>query len=64
VAIVPVPAADVPVSATVVAKKIDWWKNKCKKTIEHENRDFNCGIGRIKQLDVNAGQRQWDMEKK
>jgi hypothetical protein len=26
--------------------------------------DFNCEIGRIKQLDVNAGQRQLDMKKK
>jgi hypothetical protein len=34
-----VPVANIPVSATIVAKKIDWWKNKCKKTVEHENRN-------------------------
>jgi hypothetical protein len=26
--------------------------------------DFNCEIGKIKQLDVSAGQRPLDMEKK
>jgi hypothetical protein len=34
------------------------------KTIEHEKLHFNYEIGKIEQLDVNAGERPLDMKKK
>jgi desulfoferrodoxin (superoxide reductase-like protein) len=45
------------------AKNIDGRK-KHVKIIEHEKLHFNGEIGKIEQLDVNAGERPLDMEKK
>jgi hypothetical protein len=35
-----------------------------KKTIEHEKLYFNCEIGKIEHLDVNAEEKPLNMEKK
>jgi hypothetical protein len=45
-------------------KKILIEAKKHVKIIEHEKLHFNCGIGKIEQLNVNAGERPLDMVKK
>jgi hypothetical protein len=55
-----------------IYKRGEMWSCKKKlieekkhvEIIEHEKLHFNCEIGEIEQLDVNAGQRPLDMEKK
>jgi hypothetical protein len=39
-------------------------EKKHVKIIEHEKLHFNCEIGKIEQLDVNAGERPLDIKKK